>query len=74
VAKSKDVDTSAEDTVTETAHPSFSVEVPKKKITFEQFVSLAKVKPQHINGFRASVYDPADPRTQEEWYALLRNY
>ena len=76
MAKSKDTDVEVvEVTPSEEAHPTFSVELPRKVISFDQFIALNKqVKPHHVRGFKASIADPAEPRTFAEWLALLQNY
>lgn len=71
-AKKTNNDEQIEETVEAT--PPVSFELPQKKISFEQFVTLHAIKPHHVGGFRAHVADADYPRTYEEWVAVLKTY
>lgn len=75
VASKNNIKDQAEGEVQESVEsPAISFELPQKKISFDQFVSLHKIKPHHVGGFKAHITDVDYPRTYEEWVAILRTY
>ena len=72
--KQKDSSVEIEDAEVVEAATAVSFELPQKKISFDQFVTLHKIKPHHTSGFKAHVQDVDYPRTYEEWVAILKTY